>query len=280
MVYCMRWYVDTVFSYAEPGFEEVRTSAYITAILERNGFKIKRGVAGIPTAWTATWGDGGPLVAIGSDEDDLRGLSQIPGSPTIKPLVEGAPGHGEGHNSGVPLMVAAALATKAVMEKNHLPGRLMVWPGIAEELFGAKAYYVRKGVFDGVDVCIVAHVGPFFGTFWGRDGRSAAAAALATDTTVTHRLLGTAAPGFGNRPMAEATYENIKAVGMPKWSNADQTFAKQVQMNNHLAPEPLFSSVLPLRAPSDANLGVSDDIGDVAWTVPTITITRPTFPMF
>jgi aminobenzoyl-glutamate utilization protein B len=359
--------VDTVFSYAEPGFQEVRTAAYITATLEKNGFKIKRGIAGIPTAWTATWGDGGPLVAIGSDEDDLRGLSQIPGSPTIKPLVEGAPGHGEGHNSGVPLMVAAALATKAVMEKNHLPGRLMVWPGIAEELFGAKAYYVREGVFDGVDVCIFAHVGPFFGTFWGRDGTSGAvsveytfhgktahaagdpwdgrsalaaveimdvawqfrrehlhltqrshdvitnggdqpnvvpdlasvwyyfrerdfagvkslyeignttadAAALATDTIVTHRLLGTAAPGYGNRPMAEAAYENIKAVGMPKWSNADQTFAKQVQMNNHLAPEPLFSSVLPLRAPSDANLGVSDDIGDVAWSVPTITIFYP-----
>jgi aminobenzoyl-glutamate utilization protein B len=166
--------VDTVFSYAEPGFQEVRTAAYITAILEKNGFKIKRGIAGIPTAWTATWGSGGPLVAIGSDEDDLRGLSQIPGSPTIKPLVEGAPGHGEGHNSGVPLMVAAALAAKAVMERNHLPGRLMVWPGIAEELFGAKAYYVREGVFDGVDVCIFAHVAPFFGTSWGRDGTSGA----------------------------------------------------------------------------------------------------------
>ena len=53
--------VDTVFSYAEPGFQEIRTSAYLTGILEKNGFKITRGVAGIPTAWTATWGDGGPL---------------------------------------------------------------------------------------------------------------------------------------------------------------------------------------------------------------------------
>ena len=109
--------VDTVFSYGEPGFQEVRTSEYLTAILAKNGFKITRGIAGIPTAWTATWGKGGPLIAMGSDEDDLRGLSQVPGIPYIKPLVAGAPGHGEGHNSGVPLMIAAAIATKAVIDR-------------------------------------------------------------------------------------------------------------------------------------------------------------------
>jgi len=163
--------VDTVFSYAEPGFQEVRTSAYLTAILEKNGFKITRGIAGIPTAWTATWGEGGPLIAMGSDEDDLRGLSQVPGSPVIKPLVPGAPGHGEGHNAGVPLMITAAIAAKAVMEKNHLKGRLMVWPGIAEELLGGKAFYVRAGVFNGVDACLYAHIGgPMFGTMWGIGG--------------------------------------------------------------------------------------------------------------
>ena len=359
--------VDTVFSYGEPGFQEVRTSAYLTAILEKNGFKISRGIAGIPTAWTATWCDGGPLIAMGSDEDDLPGLSQMPGLSTIKPLVEGAPGHGEGHNSGVPLMVTAALATKAVMEKNHIKGRLMVWPGIAEELLSGKAFYVRDGVFNGVDACIFAHVGPFLGTGWGKDGTSgmvsveytfhgkaahaagdpwdgrsalsaveimdvawqfrrerlsltqrshdvitnggrqpnivpdlasvwyylrehdfasvkkmyetantiAQAAALATDTTVTHQLLGTAAPGYGNRPMAEAADENIKAVGMPKWSDADQTFARNVQMNNGLVAAPLSSSVMPLRPPTDAMLGASDDIGDVSWNVPTITIVYP-----
>src|SRR3954465_2487476 len=68
--------VDQIFSYAEPGFQEVKTSAYITGILEKNGFKITRGVAGIPTAWTATWGEGGPLIALGSDIDALLGLSQ------------------------------------------------------------------------------------------------------------------------------------------------------------------------------------------------------------
>jgi aminobenzoyl-glutamate utilization protein B len=159
--------VDTVFSFAEPGFQEFRTSDYLTGILAKNGFKITKGVAGIPTAWTATWGDGGPLIALGSDEDDLRGVSQIPGDPNIEALVEGAPGHGEGHNSGMPLIITAALAVKAVMEKNHLKGRLMLWPGIAEELLGSKAFYVRDGVFKGVDACIFVHVASQFATDYG-----------------------------------------------------------------------------------------------------------------
>ena len=152
--------VDTVFSFGEPGFQEFRTSEYLTGILAKNGFKITKGVAGIPTAWTATWGEGGPLIALGSDEDDLRGVSQIPGDPKVEPIVPGAPGHGEGHNSGMPLMIAAALAIKAVMEKHHIKGRLMLWPGIAEELLGTKAFYVRDGLFKGVDACIFAHVDP------------------------------------------------------------------------------------------------------------------------
>src|SRR5690349_692062 len=85
--------VDTVFSYGEPGFQEFRTGAYLTDILAKNGFKITKGVAGIPTAWTATWGEGGPLIALGSDEDDLRGVSQIPGDPKIEPLVDRSEEH-------------------------------------------------------------------------------------------------------------------------------------------------------------------------------------------
>src|ERR1700761_8942468 len=159
--------VDTGFSFGEPGFQEFRTSDYLTSILAKNGFKITKGVAGMPTAWTATWGEGGPLIAIGSDEDDLRGVSQIPGDPKVEPIVPGAPGHGEGHNSGVPLVITAALAIKAVMEKHHLKGRLMLWPGIAEELLGTKAFYVRDGLFKDVDACIFTHVSNDFTTSYG-----------------------------------------------------------------------------------------------------------------
>src|SRR3954449_12479308 len=150
---------DQVFSFAELGFQEYETTKYLTGILEQNGFKIERGVAGIPTAWTARWGTGKPVIALGSDVDCIPQASQKPGVAYHDPIIEGAPGHGEGHNSGMPLQIAAALAVKKVMEQQHLQGTLMLWPGIAEELLGTKAYYVRAGVFKDVDVCIFAHVG-------------------------------------------------------------------------------------------------------------------------
>jgi aminobenzoyl-glutamate utilization protein B len=369
--------VDSVFSFAEPGFQEFKTSEYITGILEKNGFKITRGVAGIPTAWTATWGDSGPMIALGSDIDALLGLSQYPGIKDVKPMVAGAPGHGEGHNSGMPLIVAAALSTKEVMEKNGIKGRLMVWPGVAEELLATKAFYVRDGLFKNVDATIFTHVSTDFSTGYGPggntglvsveytfNGRSAhagaspwmgrsaldaveimnmawnmrrehlpitqrshyvitngggqpnvvpdvasvwyyfreqdfesiknlyqtgntisEAAALATETKVTRRVLGYAAPNYGNKPLAEAAYENIKAVGMPKWSADDVAFARMVGEANRVVDfsrpgssdlKPLATEVTPLRAPTgNAGSGGSDDIGDIMWSVPTITIRYP-----
>lgn len=362
--------VDSIYSFAEPGFQEVRTSEYITGILEKNGFTVERGVAGIPTAWTAKWGTSGPLIALGSDIDALLGLSQVPGSPTIKAQVSGAPGHGEGHNSGMPAIVAAALSVKDVMEKNKIQGRLMIWPGVAEELLATKAFYVRAGLFKDVDASIFTHVSKDLSTSWGPagnngmvsveytflgktahsagspwSGRSALdgvelmniawnmrrehlpltqrshyvitngggqpnivpgvgtvwyyfrdqtftaikdlyeigntisqAAAQATGTTVSRRVLGYAAPNFGNKPLAEAAYENIKAIGMPQWSEDDQAFAKAVQEANGFKVEKLATEVAPLTTPEsrdNAMRGGSDDIGDIMWTVPTITIRYP-----
>lgn len=362
--------VDSVFSFAEPGFQEVKTSEYITGILEKNGFKITRGVAGIPTAWTATWGTGGPKIALGSDIDGLLGLSQYPGKPNIEPMLEGAPGHGEGHNSGMPLIVVAALAAKDVMEKNKIPGQLMIWPGVAEELLATKAFYVRAGLFKDVDASIFTHVSRDFSTQWGPAGNNgmvsveytfhgktahaagqpwsglsaldgvelmdiawnmrrehlpltqrshyvitngggqpnivpgvasvwyyfrensfqsirdlyelgntiSGAAATATGTTVERRVLGYAAPNFGNKPLAEAAYKNIERVGMPQWSEDDQNFAKAVQVANGFKLEPLATKISPLTTPESRGPsmgGGSDDIGDIMWTVPTITIRYP-----
>src|SRR5262245_7165820 len=163
--------VDSVFSFGELGFQEVETSKYLTGILEKNGFAVKRGVAGIPTAWTATWGSGKPVIALGSDIDGIPQASQKPGVAYRDPLVPGgAPGHGEGHNTGMPLQIAAALAVKQIMEREKLPGTLMLWPGVAEELLATKAWYVREGLFKDVDVCLFAHVGSNLQTSWGQGG--------------------------------------------------------------------------------------------------------------
>jgi aminobenzoyl-glutamate utilization protein B len=159
--------VDQVFSYGELGFQEVETSKYLTGILEKNGFRIERGYAGIPTAWMATWGSGKPVIAIGSDIDCIPQASQKPGVAYHDPMIEGAPGHGEGHNSGVPLNITAILAVKKIMERERLPGTLKIWPGVAEELVGAKAYFIRAGLFRDVDVSLFAHVGNNLGVGWG-----------------------------------------------------------------------------------------------------------------
>ncbi len=159
--------VDQVFSFGELGFQEFETSKYLTGILKKNGFTIQENLAGIPTAWMASWGSGKPVIALGSDVDCIPQASQKPGVAWHEPMIEGAPGHGEGHNSGVPLNIVAALAVKKIMEREHLSGTIKLWPGIAEELLGAKAYFVREGAFKDADVALFAHVGAAFATSWG-----------------------------------------------------------------------------------------------------------------
>jgi aminobenzoyl-glutamate utilization protein B len=130
---------DMLFSFSELGFQEQETQNYLTSLLEKNGFKIQKGIAGIPTAWTATWGSGKPVIALGSDVDCIPKASQKPGVAYHDPIVEGAPGHGEGHNSGQALNIISALAIKKILEREKLSGTLMLWPGIAEEQLATKA---------------------------------------------------------------------------------------------------------------------------------------------
>jgi aminobenzoyl-glutamate utilization protein B len=362
--------IDQVYSFGELGFQEVETSRYLTGVLRKNGFTIKEGVAGMPTAWLASWGSGKPVIALGSDIDALPQTNQKPGIPWREPLVEGAPGHGEGHNSGVPMNITAALAVKKIMERDKLSGTIIVWPGVAEELVAAKAFYVRDGLFKDVDVVLFSHVSSAMGVSWGSDsgnglvsveyafqgqsahsagmpwrGRSALdavelmdvgwnfrrehlriqqrshhvitdggdqpnvvpstasvwyyfretdyprikemwdignrmadAAAMMTDTSVTSRVLGAAWPQHFNKIVAETTYANIKAVGMPTWDDADQALAKAVQRELKQNERGLESEVGKLGEPireEDKRGGGSDDIGDVSWNVPTITLRYP-----
>jgi aminobenzoyl-glutamate utilization protein B len=167
--------VDMLFSFGELGFQEFETQKYLTGLLADHGFAIEKGVAGIPSAWTARWsnGTGKPVIALGSDVDDIPQANQKPGVGYHDPIVTGAPGHGEGHNSGQAVNIVAALAVKEIMERDNISGTLLIWPGIAEEQVGTKAFYVRDGVFDGVDVNLFTHVGDNFGMSWGTGGGNA-----------------------------------------------------------------------------------------------------------
>jgi len=121
----------------------------------------------MPTAWMATWGSGKPVIALGSDIDGIPQASQKPGVSYRAPLLPGAPGHGEGHNSGQAVNITAALVVKKLMERERLPGTLKLWPGVAEEQLGAKAYYVRDGYFKDVDAVIFSHVSDNLSTSYG-----------------------------------------------------------------------------------------------------------------
>ena len=362
--------VDMIFSFGELGFQEFKTSGYVTGILRENGFQVEDGVAEMPTAWVATWGSGAPVIAFGSDIDGIPKSSQKPGVAYHDPIIEGAPGHGEGHNSGQVVNVTAALVLKQIMEREGIPGTIMLWPGVAEEQLGSKAYFVRAGLFDDADIVIFTHVGRNLGVSWGEgsgnglvsveytfhgesahsaggpwQGRSALdavelmnaamnyrrehlrlsqrthyvitdggdqpnvvpsrasvwyyfreldyehikalfemgndaarAAAMMTDTEVEWRILGSAWPRHFNKVVAETMYENIKAVGLPEWSEADQTLAKALQREMGVEePAGLATELSELGGPPEGvrTGGGSDDIGDISWTVPTVTLRFP-----
>lgn len=361
---------DKIFSFGELGYQEFETSKYITGVLEQNGFTIKRGVAGLPTGWVATWsnGEGGPVIAFGSDIDCIPKASQKPGVVAHDPIVPGAPGHGEGHNSGQALNVVAALALKDVMIKHGVKGTLVLWPGVAEELLGGKAYMVRDHVFDGVDATVFTHVGDNLEVNWGQPsgtglvsvkyhfhgeaahaagapwrGRSAldgvelmdigwayhrehilpesrshrvisdggdqpnvvppeatvwyyfreqsfegiqklyesgnkiaTAAAMMSDTTVDHEVVGAAAPQHYNKPMAEAAAANMAVVGLPQWTSDEQAFGRSVQKLVGAKPEGLAVKLKGLVSPVEhPDSGGSDDVGDISWIMPTIRIAYP-----
>ena len=159
--------VDKLFSFSELGHQEFETQAYLTNLLRQNGFRIETGIAGVRSSWWATWGSGRPVIALGSDIDGIPKASQKPGVAYHDPIVPGAPGHGEGHNSGQAVNVTAALAVKEIMEREGIEGTLILWPGVAEEQLASKAWYVREGWFEDVDAVIFTHVGNNLAVSWG-----------------------------------------------------------------------------------------------------------------
>jgi aminobenzoyl-glutamate utilization protein B len=362
--------VDQIFSYSELGFQEFETTRYLTGMLEKNGFRIEPSVAGIPTAWVATYGAGKPVIAFITDVDCIPRASQKPGVAYHDPIIMGAPGHGEGHNSGMAVNVTAALTLKKLMDQNHIAGTIKLIPGIAEEILGSKAFFVRAGLFKDVDLVLGAHVDAEFSTAYGTgngewsglvsvqyffhgkaahaasapwDGRSALdavelmdtgwdfrrehlrlaqrshrviinggdqpnvvpseaavwyyfremdyphirslydlgntmaeSAAKMTETTVDHRLVGSAWPPFFNKVIAEAQHKNIEVVGMPTWTEADQTLAKALQKEIGAKVEGLKTKVEPLAEPvAKPSGGGSDDVGDISWNVPMVYLLYP-----
>jgi aminobenzoyl-glutamate utilization protein B len=162
--------VDSIYAFGELGYQEFETSKYVTGILEKHGFRVTRGVADLPTAWVAEWGQGSPVIGFMADIDGLPETSQTPGIPWQQPLVEGGPGHGEGHNAGQAVNVTAALVVQELMRRHGIRGTLRVYPGVAEELIGSRTYMVNAGLFRDLDVMLSSHISSEFGTSYGPVG--------------------------------------------------------------------------------------------------------------
>ena len=149
---------NKIWDYTELGFIEHKSAKLLSDTLEKHGFGVERGVAGMPTAFVATWGKGGPVIGVMGEYDALMGVSQKK-VPVREPIVEGGNGHGCGHNIHGTSGMAGAIATRYAMEKNHIKGTIKFYGTPAEESGSGKVWMVRDGVFDGVEAVLSHHPG-------------------------------------------------------------------------------------------------------------------------
>ncbi len=147
---------DKVWAYAETALKEYKSSKELADYAEAQGFTVKRGVAGMPTAFTAEFGSGKPIIGIMGEFDALPGISQK-AQPTKDPLATGAPGHGCGHNLFGAGSLGAAVAVKELIQQGKLKGTLRFYGTPAEEAVGGKIYMARDGLFSDIDVCLDWH---------------------------------------------------------------------------------------------------------------------------
>lgn len=147
-----------IWEFAETGYQEHKSAALLESELRQAGFTVETGVAGIPTAFTASWGQGKPVIAVLGEYDALPGLSQE-AVPERKPRVEGAPGHGCGHNLLGTASLFAAVSLKDWLGAKKIPGTIRYYGTPAEEGGGGKVYMARAGLFQDVDAVLSWHPG-------------------------------------------------------------------------------------------------------------------------
>jgi aminobenzoyl-glutamate utilization protein B len=355
---------DSLYYFAELGMQEFESAKFLKETLEGIGFKVETGGAGMPTNIWAQWGSGKPKIVVVTEIDALPEGSQTPGSIARKPLVQGAPGHMEGHNTHGAVAIGAAHAVKQVMERYRLPGTVAISFGPAEEQLVSRPFLVRAGLFKDADAAILIHIGDNFGTghgllnyaaisakftFHGKtahgainpwEGRDAVdavelmdlgfdklrehlrpsqrahrtitiggiqpniipdlgqiwwfvrdatapwakenfdklvnigrGAALMTSTTMEMEIVASAWPQLGNRALAEAIQKNIELVGNPKWSEAEEKFAREFQ--TALGLKALGLNTAPVKIGARPQSFASNDSGDVTWNVPSGNLNFP-----
>ncbi|MGH7540843.1 MAG: amidohydrolase, partial [Gemmatimonadota bacterium] len=352
----------TLWEYAETALLEERSAAYLAELLEREGFRVERGVAAMPTAFVAefTHGEGGPVIGVLAEYDALPGVGNAP-LPTKAPRADGvASGHGCGHNLFGAGSVGAAIAIKRAMQAADLAGTVRLYGTPAEETVVGKVYMARAGLFEDLDASLVWHpsletgvsnqpgramnsftvefhgqaahssadpwngrsaldavelmnhgvnlmrehvpptarihyvipdageapnVVPEYASAWyyvrdttrasvdeyyGRILKIAEGAALATRTEHEVHLITGVHEVLLNRPLQEAMQRNLELVGAPRYPDAFQAFAVEMQEGLGLEPEGLDTEIEPLAAGAQPPEGGSTDVAEVSWITPTV----------
>lgn len=155
-----------IWHYPELGLGEQYSSEILQEMLQKAGFKVENNVGGMKTGFVASWGSGKPVIGINAEFDALPGISQKAGTPEETPLVTGAPGHGCGHNLFGTYSSMSAIAIKQAMEAGNLKGTIRLYGTPSEETVVGKAYFVKAGVYNDVDVMLSWHPGSSTGVTW------------------------------------------------------------------------------------------------------------------
>lgn len=191
-----------IWSFAEVGYQETKSSALLQEQLKAAGFTIDSGVAEIPTAFTATWGSGKPVIGIVGEFDALPGLSQG-AVPDRKPLLADGPGHGCGHHLFGTASTAAAIAVKEWLARNNRAGTIRFFGTPAEEGGSGKVYMIRAGLFDDVDAVVAWHPG---------DRNASSASSTLANVTGKFRFRGVSAHASSAPDRGRSALDGVEAM--------------------------------------------------------------------
>src|SRR6266540_3747311 len=290
---------DQIWAFAETALRERKSSKALADYAETEGFKVERGVAGMPTAFIATYGQGRPIIGVLGEFDALPGISQK-AAPVKEPLEAGAPGHGCGHNLFGVASLGAAIAVKELMAAGKLKGTIRFYGTPAEEAGSGKAYMARDGLFKDLDVCLAWH--PATETQADVDSTQALVDFIVDSKRagvepVLQRLRDIA-EGAGriagveskftiqsgcyeilvNLAGAKLLQQNLEWLGPIKYTEQEQEFARAIQRATGTEQKGLNGEIKSLKAPKPDPPGGSTDVGDVSWIVPTLHFSVTTAP--
>ena len=301
-----------IWEWAELGYQEDKSSALLASELQKAGFKVTKGVAGIPTAFTAEWGSGGPVIGVLGEFDALPGISQD--SVPVRDPIEGKhAAHACGHNLFGAGSVTAAIAIKKWLEATKTPGRIRFYGTPAEEGGSGKVYMVREGLFNDVDFALHWHPGSensaaaqtslanrsakfrFTGkaahaagapaqgrsaldeveAMWARLEAAARGAAMGTGTEVSWEVIHGNNPLLVNETLARMMDGKLRTLGGLSLTPAETAFATEIA-KTLAQPKPV--ALAGEIQPYGKSLGYgSTDVGDVSWATPTVGLNTATW---